>query len=247
MFDLPIASPPWKKSGRRLESMVRKALYEYQLLKDVDHLGIALSGGKDSLTLLYMLAAIRGKGFPDFKISAFHVTGDFSCGASVQIPFLKPICKNLDVDLHLLEQKATSDKISCYPCSRERRKLIFNAAKKEGIKTIAFGHHRDDSIQTLLMNLFHKGEFAANLSKIEMQNYGITIIRPLIFIAEDEIINFSKTYNFNRVVCRCPVGQNSMRKKTDHLLNYIEKNFPNVRSNLALAGRVYGSKKANKP
>ncbi|MCH9632119.1 MAG: tRNA-cytidine(32) 2-sulfurtransferase [Chlamydiae bacterium] len=247
MLTLPIAKPPWMKLGRKLESKVRKALYEYQLVDGVKHLGIALSGGKDSLTLLYMLAAIRGQGAPDFKITAFHVTGDFSCGASIQPPFLKPICKELEVKLVVLNQAATSDKTSCYPCSRERRKLIFDAAKKNGVETIAFGHHRDDSAQTLLMNLFHKGEFAANLAKIHMKNYGITIVRPLIFISEQEIIDFSKTYNFNRVVCRCPIGQDSMRKKTDDLLRYIEKIFPEARSNLASAGRVYGSDKANRP
>lgn len=247
MLTLPIAKPPWMKLGRRIESMIRKALYEYQLIDGIEHLGIALSGGKDSLTLLYMLAAIRGQGVPHFKITAFHVTGDFSCGASIQPPFLKPICEELGVTLIVLNQSAQSDITSCYPCSRERRKLIFDAAKNENVETIAFGHHRDDSVQTLLMNLLHKGEFAANLAKIHMKNYGITIIRPLLFVTEQEIIDFSKIYNFNRVVCRCPIGQDSMRKKTDDLLRYIEKTFPQARSNLASAGRVYGSDKANRP
>ncbi len=247
MFNLPIVQPPWTKLGRKIESMVRKALYEYQLVDNISHLGIALSGGKDSLTLLYILAAIRGLGFPNFKLTAFHVSGDYSCGASIQSSSLKPICEKLDVQFITLNQAATTEEKSCYPCSRERRKLIFDAAKANGIETIAFGHHRDDSVQTLLMNLFHKGEFAANLAKVEMQHYGITIIRPLIYVSEQDIINFSIAHQFNRVVCRCPVGQNSMRKKTDDLLKYIEKFFPEARANLASAGRVYGSDKASHP
>lgn len=244
---LPVAKPPWTKLGRRLESMLRKAIYEYELLKDIFHLGVALSGGKDSLTLLFLLCAIRGKGFQDFKITAFHVTGDFSCGASISQKMLFSICEQLEVDLKIIEQKKTSDKISCYPCSRERRRLLFEQARETGIDTLAFGHHRDDSIQTLLMNLLHKGEFAANLAKVYMQHYKITVVRPLIFISEDEIIRFAQAHGFNRVVCKCPVGQNSMRKKTDHLLKYLEKTFPEARSNLALASRIYGSDKANRP
>lgn len=244
---LPLATPPWTQLGRTIESMIRKALYEYQLVDNVSHLGLALSGGKDSLTLLYMLASIRGKGFPHFSLTAFHVFGAFSCGASIQPETLKSICHKLNVELVILEQPSTSDNQSCYPCSRERRKLIFEAAKKHGIDTIAFGHHRDDSIQTLLMNLLHKGEFAANLAKVEMKNYQITIIRPLIFVSEQQIIDFATKHSFSRVVCRCPIGQNSMRKKTEDMIRYIEKIFPEARSNLALAGRIYGSNKANQP
>lgn len=244
---LPLAKPPWTKLGRKLESMLRKAIYEYSLLKNISNLGIALSGGKDSLTLLYLLCAVRGKGLQDFKITAFHVTGDFSCGASISERMLLSICNDLEVDLQVIEQKKISDTISCYPCSRERRRLLFEYAKKMEIDTIAFGHHRDDSIQTLLMNLLHKGEFAANLPKVYMQYYKITLIRPLIFISEDEIIRFAQAYGFNRIVCKCPMGQNSMRKKTNYLLNYLEKTFPEARSNLALASRIYGSDKANRP
>lgn len=244
---LPVAKPPWTKLGRKLESMLRKAIFEYDLLSQVSNLGVALSGGKDSLTLLYLLSAIRGKGFQNFKITAIHVTGDFSCGASISQKMLNSICHELDVELKIIEQKKSSGKISCYPCSRERRRLLFNCAKESNIDTIAFGHHRDDSIQTLLMNLLHKGEFAANLAKVYMQHYQMTLIRPLIYISEDEIIRFAQAQGFNRIVCKCPIGQNSMRKKTDHILNYLEKTFPEARSNLALASRIYGSDKANRP
>ncbi|MGK3945841.1 hypothetical protein ABK046_46790, partial [Streptomyces caeruleatus] len=90
-----------------------------QLVDNISHLGIALSGGKDSLTLLYIPAAIRGLGFPNFKLTAFHVSGDYSCGASIQSSSLKPICEKLDVQFITLNQAATTEEKSCYPCSRE--------------------------------------------------------------------------------------------------------------------------------
>ena len=118
------------------------------------------------------------------------VEGEFSCGAGVNVDYLKRICEKLDVNFITRQSTQKLEKLECYSCSRERRTLIFDAAKSVGATTIAFGHHRDDHAQTLLMNLLHKGEFAGNLPKIHMQEYGITIIRPLIYIGEERYSNF---------------------------------------------------------
>src|SRR5580692_10803477 len=162
-LNVPVARPPWTKLGRKLESMCRKALYEFELLKGVDKLAIALSGGKDSLSLLFLLHAISGHGVPPFELHAIHVGGSYSCGAGVGTSFLRDVCGQLGINLILCPSKQNQMPTECYSCSRERRALIFDAAKKVGAHTVAFGHHRDDSNYTLLMNLFHKGEFAAML------------------------------------------------------------------------------------
>lgn len=245
---LPIAKPPWTTLGKELESCVRKAIYDFDLLdQGVTKIAIALSGGKDSLTLLFLLHALRGRGFPLFEIHAIHVDGEFSCGAGVQGNFLKAICREMEVNFISCNSLQKREDLECYSCSRERRRLIFNAAKEVGATTIAFGHHRDDSAQTLLLNLLHKAEFAANLPKVKMQAFGITIIRPLIYIGEESIRTFSKQYGFARITCQCPVGQNSKRKTVEEIIRHIEGHFPNVRGNLAKAGLVYGSDKANSP
>jgi len=241
---LPIARPPFTKLGRKLESMCRKALYDYKLLEGVEKLAIALSGGKDSLTLLFLLHAISGRGFPKIPITAIHIGGEFSCGAGVHTSFLKGICDELDVEFVQSNSTQKRETLSCYRCSRERRSLIFDAAKERGIDTVAFGHHRDDSIQTLLMNLLQKAEFAANLPKLRMVDYQVTIIRPLLLIPERAIKEFAKHQGFARILCQCPVGQNSMRKKTEELLNEMETLFPSARENLAQASIQYGSNKA---
>lgn len=240
---LPIASPPWTQKGKKLESATRKALFDYEMIEE-EKIGIALSGGKDSLTLLYLLHAISGRGFPKFDLYALHVGGKFSCGAGLQENFISAICKELGVPL--VTKYAPNDPKECYSCSRTRRKLLFDAAHEVGAKTIAFGHHRDDSAQTLLMNLLHKGEFASLLPKLKMVDYGVTIIRPLILISEDEIRSFAKHYGFARITCQCPVGAQSMRKKVDNLLSEMESLFPNARSNVASGALLYGSQKAVK-
>jgi tRNA 2-thiocytidine biosynthesis protein TtcA len=244
-MDRNLAEPPWSGVGRRIESMCRKALYEYDLV-DSGVVGVALSGGKDSLTMLIMLRAISGRGMPKFGLHAFFVGGEFSCGAGVEEAYLREICGVLGVELTVLTSSQKRETLACYRCSRERRSLIFRAAKERGIERVAFGHHRDDSNQTLLMNLLHKGEFAANLAKIHMYDYGVTIIRPLIFVEEEEIRKFSRTQGFARIMCQCPVGQDSQRRKVEDLIMQIEEIFPNVRKNLGVAGRKYGSKKAEK-
>ena len=148
----PVARPPWTGLGRRLESMCRKALYEFEMIEG-GKMAVALSGGKDSLTLLYLLKAISGRGFPEVELCAVHVGGAFSCGAGIGEGFLKGICNELGVEFVSCEAKQEREKLECYSCSRQRRSLIFEAAKKVGATTVAFGHHRDDSVQTLMMNL----------------------------------------------------------------------------------------------
>ena len=241
---LPLARPPWTKLGKKLESMCRKALYDFLLLEGVSKLALALSGGKDSLGLLFLLKAISGRGFPELELHAVHVNGEFSCGSGVSEGYLRAICRELGVNLIVRSSTQKRESLECYSCSRERRRLIFEAAKEAGCTTVAFGHHRDDSIQTLLMNLLHKAEFAANLPKVPMLDYGVTIIRPLIYVPENDLKEFAKLYGFARITCQCPVGQNSLRKETGQLISQMEALYPNVRENLAQAAMKYGSSKA---
>lgn len=244
---LPVATPPWKGIGKELESACRKAIFDFRLLENVNRVAVALSGGKDSLCLLFLLHALRNRGFPPFDLMAIHVQGEFSCGAGIDETFLQGICQELQIPLVIRRSTKKLENLECYSCSRERRKLIFEAAKEAGTTTVAFGHHRDDCAQTLLMNILHKAEIAAMLPKLEMIHYGVTIIRPLVYISEDSIRTFAKEYGFLRISCQCPVGQDSVRKKTDRLIREMEDTFPNARSNLAKAALVHGSDKSKIP
>lgn len=241
-FNVPV--PPWTGNGKRMESAIRMAMYEFGMVENVNSVAVALSGGKDSLALLFMLKAITGRGFPLFDIHAIHVGGEFSCGAGITTSYLKTVCDSINVPF--LERTSTQklETLECYSCSRERRSLIFEAAKSVGATTVAFGHHKDDHAQTLMMNLLHKAEFAGLQPKIHMVDYGVTIIRPLIYVREQEVVTFADQYGFRRSMCRCPVGQASMRKKVADLLKDIENLYPNARNNIAQAGFQQGSDKA---
>lgn len=245
-MEIPLISPPWTGIGKKIESGIRKALYDFKQLEGLDALAIALSGGKDSLTLLYMLKAIIGRGFPEIPLHAIHVSGAFTCGAGVNARYLEKICESLDVNFIVRETKQQLDTLECYSCSRKRRSLLFEAANEVGAGAVAFGHHRDDNAQTILMNLLNKGEFAGNLPKLYMHDYGIAILRPMIYISEQEIKTFAKQNNFLRITCQCPVGQNSMRRQVDLLLDELTQLYPNARENIARAGLLYGSDKATR-
>ncbi len=234
----------WSQTGKKIESSVRKASYDYSLLED-ETIAIALSGGKDSLTLLLMLAALKGRGFPNFNLHAIHISGVFTCGAGVDVPYLQKFCDNLNIPLHIRTSTQKLETLECYGCSRERRHLLFDVAKEVGAKSVAFGHHRDDNAQTLMMNLMQKGEFEGMLPKVPMHNYGITIIRPLIYVTEEEVIQFAEQEGFRRIMCKCPVGQNSMRIKVEGLLKEMQELNPHAKHNLARAALLYGSNKAS--
>jgi tRNA(Ile)-lysidine synthetase-like protein len=239
-----VACPPWKGGGKHIESLVRKAILQFSLIEE-DKIAVALSGGKDSLCLLYMLHAINNHGVNPFQLAALHVEGAFSCGAKVQNNFLQKICEELKIPLFVKKLENTSeDSLDCYSCSRMRRKLLFELAHENQFSTIAFGHHREDMNQTLLMNLFQKGEFATMLPKIYMHHYKITIIRPLIYVSEEMIKKFADFYGFLRITCQCPKGQISNRRSTEELIGQIEKKFPHARKNLSNAAFTYGSKKS---
>ena len=188
------------------------------MLEGISRLAVAVSGGKDSITLLSLLNAICGKGTQPIELICLHVSGEFSCGAAVSQNLLKNMCEEQKIPLYTTELPSNYKPNGCYSCSRIRRKLLFDMAKAHGCTTIAFGHHRDDSVQTLLMNLCHKGEFAGLLPKITLLKYGVTIIRPLIYIKENDISSFAKKHGFLRLTCSCPFGKTSYRQKTKNAL-----------------------------
>jgi tRNA(Ile)-lysidine synthase TilS/MesJ len=230
--------PPWTTHGKRLESAVRKAIFDFNLFEGVSRLGIALSGGKDSITMLFLLHAISGHGMPPFEMVGLHVSHE---GKAIS-PLVEEACSHLAIPLYIDSMSYTHN--DCYSCSRERRRLLFSMAQQADCSSIAFGHHRDDNAQTVLMNLLHKAEFAGLLPKIHLAAYNTTIIRPLIYLEEKDTETFVKYYGLTGSTCQCAAGHMRLRKKTDRLLEEIEEIYPNARGNLAQAALQFGSKKA---
>lgn len=225
--------------GKKIEKKVRKAIFDFQMFKNIKSILVAISGGKDSLILLLMLKKIIGRGFDKLDLFAVHVEKNFSNKKCIE-----NICNKLNVKVFFL--KSSLENAKCYSCARERRKLIFNKAKSLNIKTVAFGHHLDDNVETIFLNFFQKGDFEGILAKIKMVKFQTTIIRPLIYVTEKEIISFANKIGCFNNINKCSYENTSKRKEIKNIIKEIEKKFPYVKKNISKAILLHGSKKAQK-
>ena len=169
----------------RLRRRFQKGLADYRLIDDGDRILIALSGGKDSLALAELLAARARVWHPRFEVEAAHVVMA-NIGYRTDTAFLHGFCSRLGIPLHVVEATfdATGDtrKSPCFLCSWNRRKALFTLAQERGCNKIALGHHMDDILQTLLMNLAYQGAFSTMPPLLRMRKFPITLIRPLCLV-----------------------------------------------------------------
>lgn len=232
------------KQRDRLTKRFHKACADYGLIADGDHILIGLSGGKDSLLLTELLAQRARIYVPRFKVSALHVRvkeRDYHTDLS----YLESFCAELNVPLivrdveigealtgeagltaqrsnsvsGLTAQRSTNP---CFLCSWYRRKTLFNVAQEIGCNKIAFGHHRDDVVQTLLMNLIYQGTFATMPPILQLDKMPIQLIRPLCLIDEADIITYAAMRGYQKQTKLCPFEHVSSREKVKDLLSQLK-------------------------
>lgn len=220
---------------KRINKQFGRATIGYSMLEDGDKILVALSGGKDSLTLLQLMAE-RSRIFkPRISIIAAHVTM-INIPYKADIGYLKEFCKSLGVELHILESgfDASTDtrKSPCFLCSWNRRKALFTLAQERGCNKIALGHNMDDFIETMLMNVTFQGAFSAMAPMMKMEKFPITVIRPLCLVNENDVEEYAKESNFPQQIKNCPYEESSNRKAMKDLLAHLEKLNPEARYNL---------------
>jgi tRNA 2-thiocytidine biosynthesis protein TtcA len=224
------------KTGSRINSKIGKAIHDYNLIEPGDKILVAVSGGKDSLTLLTLLKSIQSWAPVDFEIFAAHIISDFHCSGYMHEDFLKDIFNSMDIRYVFKEIKVLDDKgkTSCFWCSWNRRKALFELADENGCKKVALGHHKDDIAETMLMNLFYNGEISAMNPRQELFEGKITVIRPLCYVEEKIIKQFAKESEFPEQLCSCPFGKDSRRKYVKDLIRETERRTPkiNIKTNI---------------
>ena len=224
-----------QKIYNRIRKQFNKATKDYAMFDDGDKILVALSGGKDSLTLLKLMSE-RSRIFkPSISIVAAHVT-------MVNIPyktdpgFLRTFCEGLGVELHIAESGFDSStdtrKSPCFLCSWNRRKALFTLAQELGCNKIALGHNMDDFIETMLMNITFQGAFSAMAPVMAMEKFPITIIRPLCLVNENNVEEYAGECNFPPQIKSCPFENGSNRKSMKDLLAHLESLNPEARYNL---------------
>jgi tRNA(Ile)-lysidine synthase TilS/MesJ len=224
-----------KKYFEKICRKVGKTLQEYRLIEAGDRVLVGLSGGKDSMILLEALAD-RKKHLPfNFDLYAIHVSA-IGMGYEMDTSYLEQFCRDLGVELHLQEIDAEPDpdskKSACFICSWNRRKRIFELSKELDCRKIALGHHKDDAIQTVLMNMIYHGSISSLPQDLSMFEGRVNLIRPLIFIPEKELSDYAEIRNFRKQEKSCPYEGASKRDDIKEIINMLDKLYPNARRNI---------------
>lgn len=219
----------------RIRQRFRRGVTQYGLIEDGDRILVGLSGGKDSLVLLRLLAEQSRIFRPRFSVVAVHVeneTGQYLTdndyleryAATCGVPLLHTsIC---------VENAPTGRKATCFLCSRERRKALFRMAKEQHCNKIALGHHRDDILQTFLMNLVYEGNAGTMRPRMQMERFPMTLIRPLCMVDECELERLALLEHFPPQLKRCPWERETARTKVKALLSQLEEINPEARQSL---------------
>lgn len=244
---------------RRIKERFVKAFATYHLLEDGDHVLVGLSGGKDSLCLLEMLARRAKIDHPRFRVEALHVRME-NIAYETSTDYLEHFCQELNVPLHIrttsFEDAPTDDnsqfstvrstrrgacqskncqlkkKPACFLCSWNRRKVMFNLAQELGCNKIALGHHQDDLLTTTLMNLIYQGRFDTMPALLKMRKMPLSIIRPLCMVEESDIIRYAELRGYEKQVKRCPYEHDTNRTEMEKLFLEIQQKNPDARHSM---------------
>ncbi|TLX73040.1 tRNA 2-thiocytidine(32) synthetase TtcA [Labilibacter sediminis] len=220
---------------RKVINLSGKAINKYKMVEDDDKILVAVSGGKDSLSLLDILTQ-RRKFLPIYyEIHAIHIITD-DVPYEIDKDFLSDFCRELNVHLHLITTHAgieeKSHKKPCFTCSWNRRKELFEFARVNGFKKIAFGHHMDDAVETLLMNMITHANISSIPSKLSMFKGTIEVIRPLIYLSNAEMIRYARIKQFVSLKKECPYEDHTLRQKARHMIRDMVEVNPQARLNL---------------
>jgi tRNA 2-thiocytidine biosynthesis protein TtcA len=205
------------------------------MIQDGDRVAVAVSGGKDSLGLLKILEDRRSIVPIKYKVVALYL--DMGYGSMFSDTLKRYFRKN-GYKYHIKKINILNTvggnraKINCFWCSWNRRKHLFELAHKYGCKKLALGHHKDDIIHTLLLNMFFQGDISSMAPKQEMFKGEITIIRPLAYVEEKELSQFAKELKFPLSSCRCPNSGKNNRILMKQIVSSVEKVCPHVKANL---------------
>ncbi len=212
---------------------IGKAIMDYKMLAAGDKIAVAVSGGKDSLTLLRILNE-RKKFVPiKYEVIALHVDMGYPKSISKK---LEKYFKRYGVEYKIIKsdalKKTPKNKINCFWCSWNRRRELFLAADKLGCTKIALGHHMDDIAQTFLLNLFFQGEISTMKPKQELFGGKVVLIRPLAYVPEELIRRFAAEVKLGQDTCVCPHSTVSNRARMGQIIRELEKVCPDIKKNI---------------
>jgi tRNA 2-thiocytidine biosynthesis protein TtcA len=230
----------------RMEHDIRRlagrAIGDFGLIENRDRILVALSGGKDSFTLLHILGSLQKRAPVAFSLVAVTVHPGFP---GFQTRLVEDYVRTCGVEhrvvhapIHrLMLEKLTQDDTPCALCARIKRGVLYTQARDLGCTKIALGHHRDDFIETLLLNQFYNGRIKAMAPLLRADDGRNVVIRPLVYVPEDDIVRFAALAGFPIACCACPAcgDQDLKRARIKSLLAELERERPGVKASLLAA------------
>ncbi len=224
---------------QQLLSQVRKALDDYQMIQEGDVVAVGLSGGKDSMTLLHALKELAGFYPRHFQLIAVTVDLGFD---NMDLSSMRTYCHDLGVPFHMVstqiaqivfEEKREDN--PCSLCSNLRKGAFHQAARELGCNKTAFGHHRDDAIETMMLSLFFEGRIHTFSPVTKLDRSGLTLIRPLLYVKEADIRGFVRKYDIPLLKNACPADGATNRQYVKDMLDRINRDIPGVKDRMFTA------------
>lgn len=217
----------------KLMKRFHEACQKYRLLEDGDRILIGLSGGKDSLVLTELLGRQAQIFVPKIEVQAVHIRVK-ERQYQTDTHYLETICQEAGVPLIVKDTQIVGEekKDPCFLCSWYRRKALLETASELGYNKIALGHHRDDVVETLMMNLIFQGSFSSIPPRLDLEKMPISWIRPLCLIDEKDIAEYAQLRQYEKQIILCPFEKVSARQKAKELIKELEAWNPNIRSSI---------------
>lgn len=219
-------------------SLMRNAIDTYNMIEENDRIAVGVSGGKDSLVLLFGLSIIKNYYPKKFDIVAITLDPCFENKDS-DFSAIEDFCKTLNVEYHIKRTglynvvfENRQEKNPCSLCARMRRGILHDMAKAYGCNKIALGHHKDDAAETVIMNLFQGGTFSCFSPVTYLSNKNITMIRPMIHLEERDVLNACKRNELPITKSNCPVDKETTREDTKKLIKSLECDYPSLKNKI---------------
>ena len=223
---------------QKLMGLVRRCVEDYNMISAGDKIAVGVSGGKDSLVLLRLLAGLRQYSDKPFELEA--VTIDMGLG--MDYSGVQEMCDGLEVPYTIVKTEIApiifdyrKEKNPCSMCSKMRRGALNQAILERGIHKLALGHHYDDAVETFLMSLIYEGRISCFQPVTDLDRTGVVQIRPMLYIHEKTVDNFAARMNLPVVENRCPVDKHTKREEIKKLIYDLSNTYPDLKE------RVFGA------
>lgn len=220
---------------KRLLSLTRKAIDEYGLIEDGDRIAVGISGGKDSLTLLYALNGLRRFYPKKFEIEAVTV----DVGFGMDFTPIENLCNDMGVNYTVIKTDIKTivfddrkESNPCSLCAKMRKGALNDAIKELKCNKVAYAHHKDDVVSTMLLSLIYEGRFHSFMPRTYLDKTDLTVIRPLILVNEADVKGFVNKYNVPVVKSNCPADGYTKRQYAEELLERLNQENPGVKERM---------------